>query len=123
MQTTYAPLHQDGANAAFHEAVGDSVTYGMYPNPSIRTLLKTALAKLPQVSFGLIVDLWRWKVFENDEYAIHWNELWWRLNLEYLGVTPPKGYESEGLDALGKCKCGVMRCIMFHFPANQGARK
>jgi len=97
-------IFQDGANAGFHEAVGDTVTYGMYPNPSIKTLLRLALAKLPQISFGLIVDLWRWKVFENEEKVGDWNEYWWDLNRDFMGIEPPEGYFSQGLDALGKCK-------------------
>ena len=71
----------------------------------MRTLLKIGLFKLPQIAFGLVLDLWRWKIFEKEDDFPEWNKLWWELNDEFLGVKVPHGYTNHGgLDALGKCK-------------------
>jgi len=71
----------------------------------MKSLLKVGLAKLPQVGFGLIMDLWRWKVFENEGDVKSWNSIWWSLNNEFLGISEPSGYDIHGeekLDPAGK---------------------
>lgn len=71
----------------------------------MKALLRTGLAKLPQIGFGLIMDLWRWELFENPNRVSEWNDLWWQLNENFLGVTKPHpdyNVNGEGLDAAGK---------------------
>lgn len=110
MQILKFTIFKDGANSAFQESVGDSVTYDLKPtftseNSKIKSLLKTGLAKLPQVGYGLVMDLWRWNVFENEDAVSLWNQNWWDLHHEYLGVTKPAGYkirEDNVMDAAGK---------------------
>ncbi|CAG7704505.1 unnamed protein product [Allacma fusca] len=48
------------------------------------------------------MDLWRWYVYENENSPETWNTYWWQLNYEFLGISPPTGYTTEGLDATGK---------------------
>jgi len=49
------------------------------------------------------MDLWRWGIFESKSSASTWNEFWWDLNYEYLGVWKPQGVPlTDGLDATGK---------------------
>jgi hypothetical protein len=67
---------------------------------SMKSLFKTGLAKLPQVGFGLIMDMWRWKVFENEDAVTSWNSIWWSLNYEFLGISSPEGYQILGQDKL-----------------------
>ena len=50
-------IFQDGASVASQEAVGDAATYGLYPAPGIGDLLHIGLMKLPQIGYGLVVDL------------------------------------------------------------------
>ena len=100
-------VFKDGANTAFHESVGDCLTYGLKSahqddDGGIENLLKIALARLPQIGFGLVMDLWRWYIFENEDKPETWNEQWWKLHEELLGISPPTGYNTEGLDATGK---------------------
>lgn len=104
-------IFQDGANTAFHEAVGDSITYDLIhykqsqDKDYIQGLLRTGLAKLPQIGFGLIMDMWRWDIFEQADKVTKWNDLWWQLNEKYLGITKPApdyNDKGEGLDAAGK---------------------
>lgn len=75
--------------------------------PTMKSLMKIGLAKLPQVGYGLIMDLWRWNVFENADAVPAWNDNWWKLNYELLGISKPEGYgqnetDNDGLDAAGK---------------------
>lgn len=111
----YFIFSQDGANSAFHESVGDSITYDLIhsqqegqlnsPSSHIKSLLKTGLAKLPQIGFGLIMDLWRWEIFENPDRVSEWNDLWWRMHETFLGITKPTpdyNLKGEALDAAGK---------------------
>ncbi|CAL8109844.1 unnamed protein product [Orchesella dallaii] len=101
-------IFQEGANSAFHESVGDSITYDLRQHEDesqwIKSLLKTGLAKLPQIGFGLLMDLWRWEVFENPNRVLQWNDVWWEMNEQFLGITKPfPGYNTkDGLDAAGK---------------------
>ncbi|ODM97383.1 Angiotensin-converting enzyme [Orchesella cincta] len=101
-------IFQEGANSAFHESVGDAITYDLRQHQDepewIKSLLKTGLAKLPQIGFGLLMDLWRWEVFENPDKVLQWNDVWWEMNEQFLGITKPfPGYNTkDGLDAAGK---------------------
>lgn len=75
------------------------------PNDFVKSILKTGLAKLPQIGYGLIMDLWRWKIFENPDKVTEWNDWWWQLNEEFLGITKPRpdyNVNGDGLDAAGK---------------------
>lgn len=63
------------------------------------------LAKLPQVGYGLVMDTWRWNVFEKEDAVKGWNHNWWKLHHDYIGVTQPDGYnieEETAMDAAGK---------------------
>lgn len=52
-------------------------------------LLKTALNKIPQIVFGMMMDKWRWKVMKGDVTPHEYNTAWWDLHREMLGVRPP----------------------------------
>ncbi|HEX5134350.1 MAG TPA: M2 family metallopeptidase [Thermoanaerobaculia bacterium] len=96
-------LFRDSANDGFHEAVGDTIALSITPeylvkiglldkapDPSkdIGLLLKRALEKLAFLPFGLIVDQWRWKVFDGSITAANYNATWWDLRTRYQGVAP-----------------------------------
>lgn len=109
------PLFRQGANAGFHEAVGDAIQLGITPDylvqiglldpskiPSadkdIGLLLRQALDKVALLPFALTVDRWRWGVFDGsikpDDYQLQWD----RLRLYYQGLRPPVARPADAFD-------------------------
>jgi hypothetical protein len=118
-------LLQDGANSAFHEAVGDTVYYsvatpqhlaaiGLVPKLEatdeydINFLMRQALLKIPLLPFSLLVDKWRWSVFRGDTPPERYNQEWWKLRFDYQGVKPPVSRDEGDFDPGAK----------FHIPDN-----
>ncbi len=98
------PLFQSGANDGFHEAVGDTIALSITPDylhqigllsaaPSdsgdLAFLMKHALDKVAFLPFGLLIDQWRWKVFDGEIKAADYDKAWWDLKKKYQGVAPP----------------------------------
>jgi peptidyl-dipeptidase A len=97
-------LFRDSANDGFHEAIGDTIALSITPSylkqlslidaepdPSkdIGLLLEMALDKVAFLPFGLLVDQWRWKVFDGQVTPAGYNAAWWTLRERYQGVSPP----------------------------------
>jgi peptidyl-dipeptidase A len=97
-------LFRDSANDGFHEAIGDTIALSVAPSylkrislidaepdPSkdISLLLEMALDKVAFLPFGLLVDQWRWKVFDGQVTPGVYNAAWWTLREKYQGVSPP----------------------------------
>jgi peptidyl-dipeptidase A len=97
-------LFRDSANDGFHEAIGDTIALSVTPSylkrlslidaepdPSkdIGLLLEMALDKVAFLPFGLLVDQWRWKVFDGQVTPASYNAAWWTLREKYQGVSPP----------------------------------
>ena len=97
-------LFRDSANDGFHEAIGDAIALSITPDylvkiglldkvppPSkdIGLLLKKALEKVAFLPFGLVIDQWRWKVFNGEVTPENYNKVWWELRQKYQGVAPP----------------------------------
>ncbi len=98
-------IFKGGANDGFHEAIGDFIglsaltpTYlqqtGLLkaapgPEGDIPFLLKMALDKIAFMPFGLMVDRWRWEVFDGELTPATYNSGWWKLRTQYQGITPP----------------------------------
>ncbi|MCP5117280.1 MAG: hypothetical protein GY953_41170, partial [bacterium] len=87
-------LFRDSANDGFHEAVGDTISLSVTPeylvklgflnrapDPSkdLGLLLNRALDKVAFLRFGLLIDQWRWKVFNGEITPDSYNETWWEL--------------------------------------------
>ncbi len=87
-------LFRDSANDGFHEAVGDTISLSVTPeylvklgflnkapDPSkdLGLLLHRALDKVAFLPFGLLIDQWRWKVFNGEITPDSYNETWWEL--------------------------------------------
>ncbi len=76
------PLFQNGAHDGFHEAIGDTIVLSMTPDylnsiglvdkPTvsheavINAQMRMALAKVAFLPFGLMIDRWRWGVFDGS---------------------------------------------------------
>jgi peptidyl-dipeptidase A len=118
-------LYLNGANDGFHEAIGDFVALSITPQylvdinlldakkvPSadkdIGLLLRQAMDKVAFLPFGLLIDKWRWGVFNGSIKPAGYNQAWDQLRLQYQGITPPVERPDNAFDAGAK----------FHIPGN-----
>ena len=118
-------LHLDGANDGFHEAIGDAIALSITPRylvqidmldeagvPSadkdIGLLLRQAMDKVAFLPFGLLVDKWRWGVFDGSITPAEYNDAWVGLKRDYQGITPPVERPADAFDPGAK----------FHIPGN-----
>ena len=117
-------IFKGGANDGFHEAIGDFVglsaltpTYlnqiGLLekvPGEEGDTpfLLKMALDKIAFMPFGLLVDRWRWQVYDGSVKPADYNKAWWALKMKYQGVAPPGPRPENAFDPGAK----------YHVPGN-----
>lgn len=135
MQYRHRPaIYRDGANAAFHEAVGDTIALSvMTPahlsaidlladsnttsNPAedhkrdINFLMKMALEKVAFLPFALALEKWRWMVFRGEINQNNYNEKWWQLRREYQGISPPTPRGEEYFDP--GCKYHVVADVPY----------
>jgi peptidyl-dipeptidase A len=118
------PLFQGGAHDGFHEAIGDTIELAMTPaylksiglvgdqQPSqealINAQMRMALAKVAFMPFGLMIDRWRWGVFDGSITPDNYNGAWWELKAKYQGVAPVTPRGEEFFDAGAK----------YHVPGN-----
>lgn len=118
------PLFHSGANDGFHEAIGDTIVLAMTPqylhsiglvdeqqqneDALINSQMRMALAKVAFLPFGLMIDRWRWGVFDGSIKPGDYNKAWWRLKAEYQGVAPATPRGEEFFDPGAK----------YHVPAN-----
>ncbi|MCK7593748.1 M2 family metallopeptidase [Lysobacter sp. CAU 1642] len=103
------PIFQSGAHDGFHEAIGDTIVLSMTPDylksinlvgdavvseqATINEQMRMALAKVAFMPFGLMIDRWRWGVFDGSIAPENYNKAWWELKAQYQGVAPssPRG--------------------------------
>ncbi|HEX7821437.1 MAG TPA: M2 family metallopeptidase [Sphingobium sp.] len=120
-----SPLHLNGANDGFHEAIGDFIALSITPQylvdiglldkrqvPSadkdIGLLLRQAMDKVAFLPFGLMVDRWRWGVFDGSIRPADYTKAWNDMRLSYQGIVPPVERGPEAFDPGAK----------YHIPAN-----
>ncbi|WP_394268943.1 M2 family metallopeptidase [Qipengyuania sp.] len=118
-------LYLNGANDGFHEAIGDFVALSITPEylvqiglldrsqvPSadkdIGLLLRQAMDKVAFLPFGLLVDKWRWGVFDGSIQPAEYNTAWVDLKREYQGIVPPVDRPADAFDPGAK----------YHIPGN-----
>ncbi len=118
-------LYLNGANDGFHEAIGDFVALSITPQylvdiglldktkvPSADKdtglLLRQAMDKVAFLPFGLLVDRWRWGVFDGTIKPADYNTAWTQLRTQYQGIVPPAARPANAFDAGAK----------FHIPGN-----
>ena len=117
------PVLREGANDGFHEAVGDVIALSVTPEYLVRIglldrapdasgdlalLMQRALEKLAFLPFGVVVDQWRWRVFNGEVTPDTYNQAWWELRERYQGVRAPSPRGEELFDPGAK----------YHIPAN-----
>jgi peptidyl-dipeptidase A len=120
-----SPLYLTGANDGFHEAIGDMIGLSITPEylvqigllprdkvPSadkdIGLLLNQALDKIAFLPFGLLIDRWRWGVFDGSITPEEYTKAWVEMKRDYQGVVPPVERTSANFDPGAK----------YHIPAN-----
>lgn len=120
-------LYRQGANNGFHEAIGDTIALSMTPSylhqiglldqvsssesSQINALMVRALEKVAFLPFGLLIDKWRWKVYNQSISDSELNECtqnlllsfsffpllchltatkkaWWEMRYKYQGIYP-----------------------------------
>ena len=118
-------LYLNGANDGFHEAIGDAVALSITPEylvqiglldkeqvPSadkdLGLLLRQAMDKVAFLPFGLLVDKWRWGVFNGSIPTGSYNKGWTDLRVQYQGIVPPVERSEANFDAGAK----------YHIPGN-----
>lgn len=118
-------LHLDGANDGFHEAIGDMIALSITPDylvgiglldqakvpgadKDLGLLLRQGMDKLAFLPFGLLVDRWRWGVFDGSIKPAGYNKAWTALRLQYQGITPPVERPADAFDPGAK----------YHIPGN-----
>ncbi len=118
-------LHLNGANDGFHEAIGDAVALSITPDYLVQIglldaskvpsadkdnglLLRQAMDKVAFLPFGLLVDKWRWGVFDGSIKPADYNTAWTALRKQYQGITPPVERPANAFDPGAK----------YHVPGN-----
>ncbi len=122
---TLSPLYLNGANDGFHEAIGDMIALsitpeylvqiGLLPREQVPSadkdtglLLNQALDKVAFLPFGLLIDRWRWGVFDGSIQPDDYTKAWVDLKHDYQGVVPPVERTAANFDPGAK----------YHIPAN-----
>jgi peptidyl-dipeptidase A len=118
-------LHLSGANDGFHEAIGDMVALSITPeylvqigllereavpgaDKDLGLLLREAMDKVAFLPFGLLVDKWRWGVFDGSIAPANYNQAWIDLKTQYQGIVPPVERPANAFDPGAK----------YHIPGN-----
>lgn len=118
------PIFQQGAHDGFHEAIGDTIVLAMTPTylqsiglvgeqqqsneALINAQMRMALAKVAFMPFGLMIDRWRWGVFDGSIKPDQYNKAWWDLKARYQGVAPATARDERFFDPGAK----------YHVPGN-----
>jgi peptidyl-dipeptidase A len=123
-------LFRAGANAAFHEAIGDTVALSASTPAHLRAiglvdeskkrskhelyrqeinfLMLMALQKVAFLPFAYLVDKWRYAVFRGDVTADNYNQAWWKMREDYQGLKAPVPRTEADFDPGAK----------YHIPTN-----
>ncbi|MGC4251910.1 MAG: M2 family metallopeptidase [Sphingobium sp.] len=118
-------LYLNGANDGFHEAIGDFVALSITPDYLVKIglldpakvpgadkdmglLLRQAMDKVAFLPFGLLIDKWRWGVFDGSIAPDRYEQAWNDLRRQYQGVVPPVSRDETKFDAGAK----------YHIPGN-----
>ncbi len=111
------------ANDGFHEATGDTIALSVTPKylvdigwleeeppteGDIGYLMSMALDKIAFLPWGLMIDKWRWQVFNGKVSPDEYNQAWWALREEYQGVASPIARSEDYFDPGAK----------YHIPGN-----
>ncbi|XP_041066850.1 angiotensin-converting enzyme 2 [Carcharodon carcharias] len=109
-------LFRDGANEGFHEGVGEIMSLsaatplylkslGLLPDSfieknetDINFLLKQALTIVGTLPFTLMMEEWRWKMFQGRIPKDQWMKMFWEMKREMVGVVEPLPHDETYCD-------------------------
>jgi peptidyl-dipeptidase A len=127
------PFFRDSADDGFHEAIGDTIALSVTPeylvklglldkapdaSSDIGLLLQKALEKIAFLPFGLVIDQWRWKVFNGEIPPEKYNQTWWSLRQKYQGIAPPVDRSENDFDPAAKYHVAANVPYMRYFLAD-----
>jgi peptidyl-dipeptidase A len=127
------PFFRDSADDGFHEAIGDTIALSVTPeylvklglldkapdtSSDIGLLLQKALEKIAFLPFGLVIDQWRWKVFNGEISPEKYNQTWWSLRQKYQGIAPPVDRSENDFDPAAKYHVAANVPYMRYFLAD-----
>jgi peptidyl-dipeptidase A len=112
------PLMREGANRAYHEAIGTMMGLAASQKPFLegrglapkdakvdetQVLLKEALTYIAYMPFATgTMSRFEYDLYENNLPKDQYNKRWWELALKYQGVVPPTARGEEYCDACTK---------------------
>jgi peptidyl-dipeptidase A len=116
--------YMEGANDGFHEAIGDTMALSITPEYLVQIglldrakvptadkdtglLLRQAMNKVAFLPFGLLIDRWRWGVFDGSIKPENYESAWNQMRLTYQGIVPPAERGADAFDPGAK----------YHIPA------
>ncbi len=99
-------IYRNSANDGFHEAIGDTIALSITPeyltqidlldeanvpgaDRDVGLLLRQAMDKVAFLPFGLLIDRYRWAIFDGSVTPETYESAWNDLRLQYQGITPP----------------------------------
>jgi len=108
-------VYMDGANDGFHEAIGELMAMvgstpkhlhkiGLIkelkedPEVDINFLMSQALITISTLPFHLTNDLWRWRAFSGRIKVENWNDEFWKMKEDIVGVRAPIPRTQDDLD-------------------------
>lgn len=74
----------------------------MDPEYNMILLLYQALSKIPQIPYALLLDQYRWKIFNGQIEYKDMNRIYWRLNNVLRGIQSPVPRDETQFDAGAK---------------------
>uniref|UniRef100_A0A1I8I4W8 Angiotensin-converting enzyme n=1 Tax=Macrostomum lignano TaxID=282301 RepID=A0A1I8I4W8_9PLAT len=109
-------VFRDGANPGFHEAIGDTIELSVMTPGHLRklgllesdsesdefylnSLFLMALKKAAYLSFGYLIDNYRYKLFKGEVPKNQWNSEWVNQRCQLMGVSSPVLRSEEDFDA------------------------
>lgn len=116
-------LFLGSANDGFHEATGDTISLSVNPNYLVQIgmleqapgpesdlgyLMSLALEKIAFIPWGMLVDQWRWQVFNGQISPQDYNKSWWAMREQMQGVAAPVTRSESDFDPGAK----------YHIPGN-----
>lgn len=127
-------IYQEGANKAFHEAVGDTITLSASTPQHLKAinlapedcdpnneelqmnfLMLQALRTVAFLPFGLLIDLYRWDIYSGNVPETELNSHWWKLRLYYQGVAPPVSRSEKDFDPGSKYHIAANSAYISYF--------
>ncbi|KAF8784678.1 Angiotensin-converting enzyme like protein [Argiope bruennichi] len=98
-------IYRNGANSAFHEAIGETMVYAAQSPKCLQKLnlrsadmpkellenilMKQALSKFVLLPWALTIEIWRYGLFAGEIKEEDMMIAWWELRKQFQGIEPP----------------------------------